>query len=234
MIRSATSALISGFAIVALAATPAAAQADAVLGAILADSARAPVPAFERTVRAELRADATKEPAVVVDRFVPRSATTGTWTLVSIDGRKPTDADVSRYNAGKADALIPGFHRLHLILGGPVTQQADSQGRTVYRWASLPKGAVMTPGGDISAHLSAEALVEDAGGKPMLSRVRLYAAKPFKIRGIATMNSFDVVSLYRPSASGVPFLVTQTSASDVKAPFGLGGKRRSQISFKAL
>jgi hypothetical protein len=70
------------------------------------------------------------------------------------------------------------------------------------------------------------------GGKPIISRVRIFAARPFTIAGVAKMNSFDVTSHYRFGANGLPFLSTQTSASDVKAPFGMGGKRRSVISFR--
>jgi hypothetical protein len=219
---------------IALFALPAAAQADPVLQSILAQSAKAPVVGFERTVRAELRADPDKEPAVVVERFTPRDARSGTWTLVSIDGRKPTEKELEGYRKSTANAVIPGFHRLHEILSLPPARRTEVGGKTVYHWASLPKGAVMSPGGDLSDRLSAEATVEQVGGKPMVSRVRVYAAKPFKIRGIATMNMFEGISQYRPGGNGTPFLETQTQSSDASAPFGLGGKRRSQISFKPL
>lgn len=203
------------------------------LKAALAQSARAPVVGFERTVRAEERADPRKEPAVVVDRFQPSAARTGNWTLVSVDGRKPTDKEVSAHAKANAKGPVPGFHRLHLVLGGTPTRQVDmGGGRTVYHFNSLPEGAVVTPGGDISEDLSAEATVEQVNGKPIISRVRIFAARPFSIAGVAKMNSFEVVSQYRPGANGLPFLYHQTSASDVKAPFGMGGKRRSVISFR--
>ncbi|MGL6043938.1 MAG: hypothetical protein ACRC1J_08445 [Sandaracinobacteroides sp.] len=208
------------------------ARADAALQQILAESAGAPLPAIERTTRAELRAHPEKEPALVVDRFVP-AGTSGRWTLVSVDGRKPTAKEAEAHRKGNA-AIVPGFHRLHKVLGGPPTRRTEADGRTIFLWSSLPEGAVVTPGGDISGKLSAEATLEQVGGKPLISEVRVFAAKPFKIRGIATMNSFNVVSLYRPGNGGLPFLTSQTSASDVDAPFGLGGKRRSQISFKPL
>jgi hypothetical protein len=210
-----------------------AAQADAALQRAIAESARAPMVGFERTQRAELRADPDKEPEVVVDRFQPTGAATGTWTLVSIDGRKPTADEIERHRKTSARAPVPGFHRLHKILAGPPARRTEAGGRTVYRWDGLPEGAVVTPGGDISKRLSAEATVEEVGGKAMISQVRIFAAQPFSIGGIARMNGFDVTSQYRP-ASPHPFLAAQTSASDVKAPFGLGGKRRSTISFRPL
>ncbi len=218
----------------ALFALPAAAQADPMLQSILAQSAKAPVVGFERTVRAEVRANPEKEPATVVERFVPKSPTSGTWTLVSVDGRKPTQKELEAAAKNTGNGVIPGFHRLHVVLGAPPSRRTESGGRTVFHWNSLPEGAVTTPGGDISSKLSAEAHVEEQGGKPIISHVRIYAAKPFKIRGIATMHSFDVTSLYKPGTSGLPFLTAQTSASDVSAPFGMGGKRRSSISFKPL
>jgi hypothetical protein len=224
-------ATITAFAVAAL-ALPGAARADSQLAAILAESARAPVVGFERTARAELRANPDREPELVVDRFVPKSASTGEWTLLSIDGRKPSADEQKRHD--RQNQIIPGFHRLHKVLGAPPTRRTPVGDRTVYQWASLPAGAVTTPGGDISANLSAEATVETVGGKPLISKVRIYAAKPFKIRGVATMHSFEVTSLYRAGAQGLPFLAAQTSASDVSAPFGMGGKRRTQLSFKPL
>jgi hypothetical protein len=220
------------FAVAALVAP--AARADPVLQAILAQSAKAPVVGFERSMRAELRGDPEKEPASLVDRFVPKTASSGTWTLVSIDGRKPTAKEQETFSKNSADGVIPGFHRLHIVLGAPPSRRTEADGRTTYLWNSLPAGAVKTPGGDISARLSAEAQVEQVGGKPMISQVRIFAAKPFKIRGIATMHSFDVTSVYKPGAAGIPFLAAQTSASDVSAPFGMGGKRRSIVSFKPI
>lgn len=221
-------------AAILMVAAPVAARADAALQQILAQSARAPVVGFERTTRAEERSDPKKEPAVVVDRFQPSSARAGTWTLVSVDGRKPTEKEVSAHARANAKGPIPGFHRLHLVLGGKPDRQTTADGRTVYHFASLPDGAVVTPGGDISSDLSAEATVEQVNGKPIISRVRIYAAAPFSIAGVARMNSFDVVSQYRLGENGLPFLYQQTSASDVKAPFGMGGKRRSVISFRPI
>lgn len=219
---------------IALFSLSAAAQADPVLQSILAQSAKAPVVGFERTVRAELRANPDKEPAIVVHRFVPKSATAGTWTLVSVDGRKPTEKELAASAKANATGNVPGFHRLHKVLSTPPARTTQVGGKTVHSWDSLPEGAVTTPGGDISSKLSAEATVEQVGGKPIISTIRIYAAKPFKIRGIATMHSFDVTSQYRPGTAALPFLTSQTTASDVTAPFGMGGKRRAQISFKPL
>lgn len=216
-----------------MAAIPARATTDAVLKQLLADSAKAPVTGFERTVRAEVRPEGDKGPAQLVERFTPTGHASGRWSLVSLDGKVPTAKQVEQHRKTSAEAVIPGFHRLHLVLSPAPTRRTEVGGKAVYLWPSLPEGAVKTPGGDISRNLSAEATVEDSGGKPIISKVRIFAAKPFKIRGIATMNSFEVVSNYRLNGT-TPVLVSQTSSSDVKAPFGLGGVRRSVMSYRPL
>jgi hypothetical protein len=218
---------------IAALAAPAQANTDAVLKQLLAESAKAPVTAFERTVRAEQRPESDKGPAHLVERFTPTGHSSGRWSLISADGKAPTTKQVEQHRKTSAEAVIPGFHRLHLVLSPAPTKRTEVSGKAVYLWPSLPEGAVTTPGGDISRNLSAEATVDDSGGKPVISKVRIFAAKPFKIRGIATMNSFEVTSLYRLQGN-MPVLVSQTSQSDVKAPFGLGGVRRSTMTYRPL
>lgn len=199
---------------------------------ILAESARAPVVPFERTVRRVL--PERNAPAVLVDRFTPTAARSGTWALVSVDGRKPSRDEASDHLDSDLVSVIPGFHRLHIVLGAPPSSQSQVGGRTVYRWDSLPRGAVETPGGDISANLSAEASVDETGSRPFITDVRIFAAKPFLVRGVARMNAFEVTSSYKPGPGSVPVLASQTSISDVRAPFGLGGKRHRQFDFRPL
>lgn len=218
--------------LVAALSAPARADAQADLRQLLAESARAPVTAFERTTRRVLpEGDA---PRTLADRFVPTSARTGTWTLVSVDGRRPTAEESRAHLKSDLVSVVPGFHRLHIVLGAPPTSQSQVGGSTLFRWASLPKGAVETPGGDISDRLSAEATVEEVGGRPLIAQVRIFAAKPFTVKGIARMNAFEVTSRYRLDPKRGPLLVSQTSISDVKAPFGLGGKRHRQFDFRPL
>ena len=210
------------------AASPVAATTDAQLQQLIADSAKAPVVGFERTTKAELRADPKKEPALVVDRFTPKSATAGNWTLLSVDGRKPTPEELAAHAKGNINP--PGFHNPHKLLSGTPSSRRDVDGKTVFLWNSLPKGAVVTPGGDISAGLSAEATMEGA----KLSEVRVFAAKPIRVKIVASVDKFNVTSLYRQGANSLPFLVQQTSETDVTAPMGMGGKRRAVASFKPL
>ncbi len=213
------------------AAAPAFAQTDPVLARILAESAKAKPVAFERTVKAEVVGD---KGSVVVDRFNPGGATGGQWTLVSIDGRKPTAKEIEDHRKATAQLPTPGFHRISKMFATPPVRRSEAQGRISYKWDSLPEGAVVTPGGDISKNLSAEMVVEPVAGTPQIASVRVFATQPFSIRSVAKMNMFDSASQYRPGQSGLPFLTAQTQSTDVSAPFGMGGKRRSQVSFKAL
>jgi len=214
-------------------ALPAAAQTDPILSAILAESAKASPIAFERTVRAETPGESGKA-SVVVDRFNPRAAAGAQWTLVSIDGRAPTAKEIDQHKKSTAAIPTPGFHRLSTILAKPPAKRAEAAGRVSYRWDSLPAGSVMTPGGDISGNLSAELVVQQVGGKPQVEQMRVFAAQPFSIRSVAKMNHFDAVNQYKPGPSGLPFLSTVSQSTDVTAPFGMGGKRKSMVSFKAL
>ena len=210
------------------AASPLAAAVDPQLQQLLAQSAKAPVVGFERTTRAEVRADPKKEPALVVDRFAPRSAETGSWTVVSVDGRKPTPQEVEAHAKGNSNP--PGFHNLHKLLSLPPTSRREADGKTIFLWNSLPKGSVVTPGGDISSGISAEATLE--GGR--LSELHLFARKPIRVKVIASVDRFDVLSRYQTGANGLPFLTSQTNETDVTAPMGYGGKRRSVASFQPL
>lgn len=211
----------------------AAAEADAVIDRIVAESAKSAPVAFERVTRAEVRADPQKEPALVVDRYQPKAGTAGNWTVVSVDGRKPTPKDLETH-AKNNSSPAPGFHNLHRMMASPPARVTEKDGKTIYLWTSLPKGTVITPGGDISSNLSLETTVEEVGGKPLTSEVRIFAAKPFRVKVVASINRFNVVSHYKPGANGTPFLVSQTAETDVSAPMGLGGKRKSIATFKPL
>jgi hypothetical protein len=219
---------------VLLLAMPAAARADAVLDRLGAQSAGAPLVGFERTGRTESLDAKEGGSTVRVDRFDPKAPSGQQWTLLSVDGRAPSAKDLEQYRKANATAVPPGFHRLNRLLASPPAKRTELPGKTLYRWDGLPAGTIVTPGPDFSGQLSAEAIVEEVDGKPTLSQVRMFAARPFSIGGVARMNAFDVVSQYRPGQGGLPFLAAQTAASDVKAPFGMGGKRKSQFSFRPL
>lgn len=226
--------LTRAIAIVTLLGAATAAQADAVMDKILASSAKAPMVGFERTSHIRQGSGADAKNFVRVDRFDPRAAKGKQWTLVSIDGRAPTKDDTDAWQKLITDNPVPGFQRLHTMLAGEPQLKSDSGGRRTYSWANLKPNALPAPGPDFSSKLSAEAVVETVQGQPMITSMRVFAAKPFSIMAVAKMNKFDVSSSYKPGAGGLPFLSAQTSDTDVKAPMGKGGKNFSKISFKPL
>ncbi len=219
------------FAMLLLAAP---ARADTLLDRLRAEAARAEATGFERTTRAERMTDKGPQVSVQVDRFNPRAAAGEQWTLVSVDGRAPTSRQLVEHRKLVASLPVPGFYRLSAILAGEPVKTADAGGRVVYRWDRLPPDSLPTPGPDISARMAAEAVVEKVRGRPMFSRVRIYAPRPFPVMAVAKVKAFDLMNLYDADAGGLPMLVGQTSLTDISAPFGQGQKQRSEISFRPL
>lgn len=91
-----------------------------------------------------------------------------------------------------------------------------------------------TPGPDISQRMSAEAVVEKVGGRPVVKSVRLFAAKPFPVMTVAKVKAFDLQNFYEADAAGVPVLVAQSGLSDISAPFGQGRRQTSQVRYRPL
>ena len=199
---------------------------------LIAESARAPQVAFERTSRTLIEG----KPAVVtVDRFDPRAPAGRRWTLLSVDGRAPTADDLKRHAKQNSEDDVPGFHRLQeLLKGKPPSCTAPAAGKTVCRWPNLAAGAVRMKGPDLSERLSAEVVLEAAAGRTIPGSVRVYAAQPFTIMAVAKMHKLDVVSTYVPGRNGVPFLAAQNIDVDVSAPFGKGAKSHTEVRFRPL
>lgn len=221
--------LAAPLAIALLAASPA--RADAALEQLRAEArATAPAP-FERTLRIE---PADRPATVQVDRFDPRAPKERAWTLVSVDGRAPTEEEVRRHQRETSRQPVPGFHRLNELLAGPPTA-IDRQGdRTVYRWQALSKGAVATAQGpDFSERLSAEAIVTGSDTRPRLAQVRIYAAQPFGIMGVARMNRFEAVSLYA-SEGDRHRLSRQTTEVDARIPIRGTQRQKTTATFRPL
>lgn len=198
---------------------------------LVAESARAPQVAFERTSRITMDGKPT---VVMVDRFDPRAPAGRRWTLLTVDGRAPTADDVKRYAKQNSEDDVPGFHRLHELLEGKPPTCTAAAGNTLCRWPNLAAGAVRMKGPDLSERLSAEVALEPAAGRIIPASVRVYAAQPFTIMAVAKMHKLDVVSTYVPGRNGVPFLAAQNIDVDVTAPFGKGAKSHTEVRFRPL
>jgi hypothetical protein len=221
-------------AALALLATALPARADAVLDRLRAEAARADVQGFERTTREQKMAAKGPVTEVRVDRFDPKAPAGRQWSLVSVNGRAPTLKEQSEHRKLVSSLPVPGFYRLSAILAGAPERSVDAQGRILYRWNSLPPKSMPTPGPDISTRMAAEAVVEKAGGKPVIRSVRLFAPKPFPVMAVAKVNSFDLMNLYAEGAGGTPVLVAQSGTTDISAPFGQGVRQTSETRFRPL
>jgi hypothetical protein len=210
------------------------AQADAVLAGLRAEAARAEKAGFERTTRTVKQTDDGPRTQVQVDRFNPRAPAAQQWSLLSVDGRAPTRKEINEHRKLVSSLPVPGFYRLSAILAGEPSKATDARGRMIYRWDSLPPRSMPTPGPDVSVKMAAEAVVERVRGRPVLTSVRLFAPKPFPVMAVARVNSFDLMNHYEEGSSGTPMLVSQTSTTDIAAPFGQGGRQQSQVSFRPL
>lgn len=221
-------------AMLALLAFNVPARADAVLDRLRADAARADAVGFERTTREEKQTSKGPAVEVRVDRFDPKAPEGRQWTLLSVDGRPPTGRQRAEHRKLVSSFPVPGFYRLSTILAGEPTRVTDAQGRTLYRWESLPAGSIPTPGPDISGRMAAEAVVEKVAGRPVFKSVRLFAPKPFKVMSVARVNRFDQVNHYELLNGAVPVLTSQASETDISAPFGQGVQQASQVRYRPL
>jgi hypothetical protein len=201
------------------------ALADANVDAVRAHAAKIGPVAFERTADITDRSGKTVRR---IDRFTPQGRDgRGNWVLVSVDGRPPTDRERRDHAEEVGTIPAPGYWRLQIILSGPFTVARDASGQQVYRFQPLAPGSVQTTRGDISANLSAEARIDPNNGQPVVSSIRIFATEPFSMMGVARMNRFDSKSDYSLGRNGAPFLTTQSSDVEVRAPI-VGTVRTSQ------
>jgi hypothetical protein len=166
--------------------------------------------AFTRTIRSETVSGGKTEKKVTVEKFDPTKPADARWTLVSVDGAAPSADELK--NHGKEAAkrrVVPGYHRLANYFGSPATA-SESGGKTVFRFASLPKGAISILDTDVSHNASAEASVSDANGTPFVEQVR-FTVKPMRVKLLMKIDRFETTARYRIGPGGKPFLMESTS-----------------------
>jgi hypothetical protein len=210
------------------------ARADAVIDAIRAEAgALAPRP-FERTriVRDTRDGDA---PRTEVDRFDPKAPRGQQWTLVSVDGRAPSEDERKAHAKFVNDqAVIPGPWRLDPLLAGPNPKVARDGETTTYNWSRLPKGSLPLSRFDLTSNLAAQATVADVGGKPTVTRLRIYAPEPFRVLAIARIERMTVESDYARGADGRLQLTRQVMVQDGNIPGRGKGTLRTEMRFRPL
>lgn len=166
--------------------------------------------AFTRTVRSEPTANGKSETTITVDKYDPKKSGDARWTLISVDGAPPSADALRKYRKETPKRRVPGYHRLANYFAGPVTTTTDSRGRTVFRFASLPKDSVLVFNSDLSHNTTAEASVGEANGVPFVEQVRL-SIKPTRIMLVMKLQHYESTSRFRIGPDGKPVLVEQVA-----------------------
>lgn len=194
------------------------------------ESARAAKPfAFERQGVIEQVSGAKRREQHRTERFAG-----GAWSLVTADGRAPSEHDQAAFAKAVASLPAPGYYRLATFLSGGAVRATDAQGRTIYRIARLPAGSVKASGFDLSDRLAAEATVEQANGRPYISRVRIFLPAPTRIMMVAKMDRFEAVSEYALGPGGAPVLTRQTTETAGYNPMQGDGQVRQSWTYRTL
>jgi len=166
--------------------------------------------AFTRTIRSEPTANGKTETTITVDKYDPTKSSDARWTLVSVNGAPPPADALSKYRKETAKRRVPGYHRLANYFSGPVTTATDSRGRTMFRFASLPKDSVLVFNSDLSRETTAEASVGEANGVPFIEQVKL-SIKPTRIKLIMKLDHYESMSRFRMGPDGKPVLAEQVA-----------------------
>jgi len=178
--------------------------------------------AFTRTIRSEPVANGRRETTITVDKYDPTKHGEARWTLVSVDGAPPSAEALRKYRKESRKRRVPGYHRLANYFAGQVTSATDSNGRTLFRFASLPKESVLVFNADLSHNTTAEAAVGEANGVPFVEQVKL-SIKPTRILLVMKLEQYESTSKFRMGPDGKPLLVEQVADM---AGYGLGQEGR--------
>jgi hypothetical protein len=186
--------------------------------------------AYTRTVRTEAFEGAKKEESVLVDRWDPAKPLEQRWTLVSVDG-KPPDADQLKLFRKALQTRRQAYYgRVAGYFAKPATSAVDAKGRTIFRFASLPKEAVMVSDADISANATGEVVVDTTGATPFVEEARFTSTKPTRLKLIAKIERFETMTRYRLMPDGKP--VPLELVSDMTGSMlGQQGRIRTRIAY---
>lgn len=217
---------------VVLAAAPAAAAPA--IDAIRAEVRAAGPYAFERTrTITDTRNGGTRR--VEVDRYDPARPEGSRWTLVSVNGKPPTEADRKAHARAVADQPIaPGPWRLDPLLAGPNPTARPNGRETIYSWPRLPRGSLPFGRFDVTGNLAAEVAVTEVGGRPTVTRMRVYAPEPFRVLAIAKFDTLTVTSDYARDSSGRLILTRQETVQDASIPGRGRGVMQVEMVFRPL
>ena len=204
------------------------ARADALQSQVLAGARAVAADGyiFRRAITIERTGAARK---AVVEQYDPRRPPVERWSLLSVDGRAPTQKELAEARKRKRWAT-PSYGEIARWFGAPATRTDGPAGYVTYRFARLPKGALKLGPIDASANVAAEALVNTAGPQPFVERVRLTTTKGFRVMLVASVKSMAIIGRYRMLPDGRP--VPADQASDTMGSlFGKSGRLRTATTF---
>jgi len=185
---------------------------------------------YTRTVRTESTEGDKKEEHVVVERWDPAKPLEQRWTMISIDGKPPGVDQLKDYHKALPKRRLAHYGRVAGYFSKPTTSTVDAKGRTVLHLASLPKETVMVSDADISANATGEVAVNTTGATPFIEEARFVSIKPTRVKLIAKIDSFEMMTRYRlmPDGKPVPIeLVSDMSGSML----GQQGRIRTRITY---
>lgn len=209
-----------------------AADADALKERIIAH-ARTVTPedySYTRTVRTESNEGEKKEERVVIERFDPSKALDQRWTLVSIDGKPPTADQLTIHRKELPKRRLAYYGRVAGYFGKPATSTTDAKGRTIFRFASLPKETVMVNDSDLSANATGEVVVDTSGATPFAEEVRFSSTKPIRVKLIAKIERLETMTRYRLMPDGKPVPIESTSDT-VGSMLGKEGRIHIKVAY---
>jgi hypothetical protein len=180
---------------------PAPARADALQQQVLA-VARSVGPndfAFTEATRAERSGKPANNS---VARYDPR--TSAKWTLLSSDGKPPTAKQQASSAKLRAKAKVATYARIAEWFGAPATRVSTTPTHVTYRFASMPKGALMMGPYDASTNTAVEAVVNTAGKVPYVERARFTSKTGFRMMMVVKVESFVFTASYRLLSDGRP------------------------------
>ena len=167
--------------------------------------------AFTRTARAEQSEGTEKKTRTTEERFDPRKPAAQRWTLVSIDGRPPTEAELTSHRKESPKRRVANYGRVADYFGAPATTTAGANGRTVFRFTALPKESLVLNDFDLSTSAIAEANVDANAAVPFVEQVRFTLTKPTRVKLVAKVEKMEATTRYRMLPDGKPVPVEQVS-----------------------
>ena len=178
--------------------------------------------AFTRTARVEQIAGEKKQTRATVERYDPRKPADQRWNIVSVDGRAPTTDELKNHRKESPKRRVAHYGRVANYFGAESTTTAGQSGRTIFRFAQLPKESLVVNNNDFSSSAVAEATVDASGAVPFVEQVRFTLTKPVRLMLVAKVERFESITRYRVLADGKPVPVEQVSEMSGSMPGKVG------------